>query len=75
MVTGSTGNGKSTLLNYLKGAKLLVNEDRRLFCETDTGVQIGNGSGSTTLLPNAQATPLGNFIDLAGDFETRGMIG
>lgn len=33
LVTGSTGNGKSTLLNYLKGVKLLVNDDGGMKCE------------------------------------------
>ncbi len=74
MIAGSTGNGKSTLLNYLKGEKLYINEDKKLYC-SNSKVKIGDGSGSTTLLPNFVQTSLGNFLDLAGDFETRGMIG
>lgn len=68
MVIGNTGNGKSTLLNYLNKEKLFVNEDRRLYCSPDSGIEIGNGCGSTTLLPNISPTSLGNFIDLPGDF-------
>jgi energy-coupling factor transporter ATP-binding protein EcfA2 len=67
LIAGSTGNGKSTLLNYLKGEKLYINEDRKLYC-SNSKIKIGDGSGSTTLLPNFVQTSLGNFLDLAGDF-------
>ncbi len=38
-------------------------------------ILIGNGTGSTTLLPNSVCTEFGNFLDLAGDFDSRGIVG
>ncbi len=38
-------------------------------------ILIGNGTGSTTLLPNSVRTEFGNFLDLAGDFDSRGIVG
>ena len=46
----------------------MVNDDEGMKCESESGIEIGKGLGSTTLLPNLSKTHLGNFIDLVGDF-------
>ena len=77
---GATGAGKSTLLNYLmlEDAKFVLSEgsedDIQLSTEIDTGVEIGNGEGSTTLFPNLRLTPFGNFLDCAGEGDTGGVL-
>ncbi len=77
---GATGAGKSTLLNYLmlKDAKFILAEnsedDIQLSPEIKTGIEIGNGEGSTTLFPNLKTTPFGNFLDCAGEGDTGGIL-
>lgn len=72
---GMTGWGKSTAINYLEGIELQSDAGRNLIPIDSNKVKtkIGDGSGSTTMIPIACSTSFGNVYDLPGDYETRGV--
>ncbi|KAM9999908.1 hypothetical protein ACTFIZ_008373 [Dictyostelium cf. discoideum] len=70
LLVGPTGSGKTTLTNYLElmDSDFMINENEELkLGDNSKGFEIGDGSGSTTLIPNLKITDFGNLLDLAGD--------
>jgi len=85
MLVGPSGSGKSTLLDYISGVEMIVqNDDKGLGIypkdPNSAPSPVGNGSGSTTFLPNLYS-PLNidgfkdtTFVDCPGDFDTNGPL-
>lgn len=80
---GPTGVGKSTLLNYITGKNLYFrtyNDKLGIFPMDGEGIAyVGQGEGSTTIVPNIFRVNIGDFqdisfIDCAGDFDSSGVI-
>ncbi|EGC37968.1 hypothetical protein DICPUDRAFT_29471, partial [Dictyostelium purpureum] len=81
LLLGNTGAGKSTLLNYLMfdDSNFIIDTnsfdgDNIILSDKSLGVEIGAGTGSTTLVPNLKKTNFGNFLDLAGDNDSGGIL-
>jgi GTPase SAR1 family protein len=81
LLMGPTGVGKSTLVNYIAGRKMIVRENRSGFAlyPEHPITQVGQGSNSTTLLPNVWSADISgfeevSFVDCAGDFDTSGVV-
>lgn len=66
---GKTGWGKSTFINYVEGIPLKVDSRDNLLPIDGYQVQtiIGDGVGSTTLVPQLCKTKFGYVWDLPGD--------
>ena len=66
---GKTGWGKSTTINYLDGVSLKINEDGHLIPKNSAlaKTKIGDGFGSTTMIPILCDTGFGKVCDLPGD--------
>jgi len=78
IVLGTTGDGKSTLVNYLSDEPLVVKQDeiRGYYIDTDNPeakIKIGH-AGATTTLPNrwTNATSGVTYFDCPGLEDTRG---
>ncbi|KAM9983799.1 hypothetical protein ACTFIY_000530 [Dictyostelium cf. discoideum] len=77
LLVGPTDSGKTTLTNYLElsDSDFIINENEELkLGDNSKGFEIGDGSGSTTLIPNLKITDFGNLLDLAGDADSGGEI-
>jgi hypothetical protein len=81
LLMGPTGVGKSTLVNYIAGRKMIVRENPSGFAlyPEHPITQVGQGNGSTTLLPNVWSADISgfeevSFVDCAGDFDTSGVV-
>ncbi|EAL72254.1 hypothetical protein DDB_G0269808 [Dictyostelium discoideum AX4] len=77
LLVGPTGSGKTTLTNYfeLLDSDFIINENEELkLGENSKGFEIGDGSGSKTLITNLKITNFGNLLDLAGDADSGGEI-
>lgn len=79
---GLTGSGKSTLINYLMGAKDKLKYEKRagkysIFNDNETDYpKIGNAKTSCTDIPAAYASLRGDsmYVDASGFMDTKGDI-
>lgn len=81
LLMGPTGVGKSTLVNFIAGQTLYYErlEGRRVLRPLQPIVRVGNGRGSTTLIPNIWESTIPGledviFIDCAGEFDASGVV-
>lgn len=75
---GSTGTGKSTMLNYLAGCTMLENDEGDIIVSEESGIKsvadIGHSTKeSKTFLPSFHETSTLNYYDSPGLGDTKGI--